>query len=79
VSKRNKISESAEIDDRDRKKWDEKWTAEVAVPLFVEGAGFPSNTMWPGQRSTFIPSGIVIYPTVWPKYTNVTDRQTTVR
>jgi len=28
------------------------------VPLFRgEGAGFPSNTMWPERRPTFIPSG----------------------
>ena len=38
--------------------------------------------MWPGPRPTSIPSGILIHPTVWPQYTNVTDRQgrqTTVR
>jgi len=34
----------------------------------------PSNTMWPGPRSTSVPSGILIHPTVWPEYTNVTDR-----
>jgi len=32
----------------------------------------PSNTLWP----TSVPSGILIYPTVWPQYTNVTDSQT---
>jgi len=45
---------------------------------FHEGAGFPSNTMSPWPRSTSIPthrpSGILIHPTVWPQYTNVTDR-----
>ena len=35
-----------------------------------------SNTMWPGPRPTCMPSFILIHPTVWPQYTNVTDRQT---
>jgi len=39
------------------------------------GPGSPSNTMWPGPRPTAVPSGILIVPTVWPQYTNVTDRQ----
>jgi len=39
-----------------------------ARPFFGRGAGSPSNTMWPG------PSFIMIHPTVWPQYTNVTDR-----
>jgi len=41
---------------------------------FRGGAGSPSNTMWPGPRPTSVPSGILIHPTVWPQYTNVTDR-----
>jgi len=50
------------------------------VPFCVGGAGSPSNTMsphrmWPGPRPTSVPSGILIHPTVWPQYTNVTDRQ----
>ena len=46
------------------------------------GAGSPSNIMWPRPRPTSIRSGVVIRLTVWPQYTNVTDRQdrqTTVR
>ena len=39
-----------------------------------EGAGSPSNTMWPGPRPTCTPSFILIRPTVWPQYTNFTDR-----
>ena len=48
------------------------------------GAGSTSNTMSPGPTSTSLPSGILIHlsmpsfilihPTVWPQYTNVTDR-----
>jgi len=45
-------------------------------PFEGGGAGFPSNTMWPGPRPTCIPSFILIRPIVWPQYTNVTDRQT---
>jgi len=39
-------------------------------------AGSPSKTLSPGPRPTSVPSGVVIIPTVWPQYTNVTDRQT---
>jgi len=46
-----------------------------AVPLLGAGAGSPSDTMWSGPRSACIPSFILIRPTVWPQYTNVTDRQ----
>jgi len=40
------------------------------------GAGFPSNTVWPGLRPTSMPSGNLIHRTVWPQYANVTGRQT---
>jgi len=33
------------------------------------------NTMSPGPRLTSVPSGILFHATVWPQYTNVTDRQ----
>jgi len=46
------------------------------VPLEGVRAGSPSNTMWPGQRPTSKPSFILIHPTVWPQYTNISDRQT---
>jgi len=36
----------------------------AAVPL-SRGAGTPSNTMWTGLRSTSVPSGVFIHPTVW--------------
>ena len=47
------------------------------VPPFFGGgggAGPPSNTMWP--MPTSVPSFILVHPTVWPQYTNITDRQT---
>jgi len=39
------------------------------------GAWFPSNTVWPGPRPTFLPSDILIHPTIWPQYrqTDMTD------
>ena len=46
-----------------------------AVPLWRRGAGSPCKTMWPGPRPTRVPSFILIHPTVWSQYTNVTDRQ----
>jgi len=38
--------------------------------------GSPSNTMSPRPRPTSLPSAVLIHPTVWSQYTNVTDRQT---
>jgi len=45
------------------------------VPISVGGAGSPSNAMWPGPRPTSVPTGILIHPTVWPQYTNVTRQR----
>jgi len=45
-----------------------------AVPLYVGGAGSPSNTMWPEPTPMSRRSGILIHRTVWPQYTNITDR-----
>jgi len=36
---------------------------------FRGGAGSPSNTMWPGPRSTSVPSGVFIHRAVWPQQT----------
>ena len=36
---------------------------------------WPSNTMWLRPRPISMPSFILIHPTVWLQYTNVTDRQ----
>jgi len=46
----------------------------VLSPFWGGGAGSPSNTVWPGPRPTCMPSFILMHPTVWPQYTNVTDR-----
>ena len=48
----------------------------AAVLLPVGESWSPSNTMSPGSRPTSVPSAILIHPTVWPQYTNVTERQT---
>ena len=37
--------------------------------------GSPCNTMRPALRPTCMPSFILIYATVWPQYSNVTQRQ----
>jgi len=43
----------------------------VCAPFFWGGgAGSASNTMWHGRpttRPTFVPSGILIHPAVWPQ------------
>jgi len=49
---------------------------EGLCPFGEGGAGSASNTMWPGPRPTSVPSFILIHPTVWPQYTNVTDSRT---
>jgi len=48
-----------------------------ALPL-LGGAGFPSNNVACAEayQSTTVPSFMLIHPTVWPQYINVTDRQT---
>jgi len=40
-----------------------------AVLLFRERAESPSSTMWPWPTPTFVPSDILIHPTVWPQQT----------
>jgi len=67
VQNRNyKSSAVAEMGDRARARWAEKWGGCCAPFRGGPEAGSPSNTMWPGPRPTPIPSGILIYPTVWP-------------
>ena len=46
----------------------------AAVPLSVGEGGSPFNTLSPGPRPTCIPTGILMQPTVWPQYTNVTEK-----
>jgi len=55
--------------------WVGKWGAPHSL---VVGAGSPSNTMSPGPRPIHVPSGILIYLTVLPRYTNVTCGQDTL-
>jgi len=38
-----------------------------AVPFLRELAGTPSSTMWPGPRSTAVPSGVFNHPAIWPQ------------
>jgi len=40
----------------------------AAVPLSRRD-GTPSNTTWPGPRSTSVSNGVVIHPAVCPKET----------
>ena len=73
----NKSSALAEMGDRARAKWAEKLGGGCCAPFSGEGgAGSPSNIMPLWTRPISVPSGILIHPTVWPQYTNVTDRQT---
>ena len=38
-------------------------------PFLGRGASSQSNIMSPGPRRTSVPSGILIYPLVWPQHT----------
>jgi len=63
----------AQMGDRARAKWAEKWGLLCPFPSW--GQLGPHLTMPPGLRPVSVPSGILIHPTVWPEYTNVTGRQ----
>ena len=53
--------------------------AAVPCPFGGGGAESPCDTVWTRPRPTSVPSIILIHPTVWPQYTNVTDRRQTHR
>jgi len=46
----------------------------AAVPLSRRGLGIHLTAMSPGSRPTSAPSGMLIHRTVWPQYTNISDR-----
>ena len=51
------------------------WAENLGLcPFGGGGAGSPCNTVWLGPRPTCMPSFILIHPTIWPQYTNVTER-----
>jgi len=65
-STQNKCSAVAEMGDR-------LATIDIGLklglcPLCGE-AGSPCNAVWPEPRPTFVPSGILIRPVVWPHQT----------
>jgi len=47
----------------------------AVVPPGGELGPHLTQCMPPGPRPTSVPSGMFIHPTIWPQYTNVTDRQ----
>jgi len=61
----NKSSVLAEMGDRGHNRHGPKRVG-AAVPL-LRRAGTPSNTMWPGPRSTSVPSDVFIHPAIWPQ------------
>jgi len=63
-----KSSAVAEMGDRDHNRHGPKRGGGCCAP-FAGGAGSASNTMWPGTRSTSVPSGVFIHPAVLPQYT----------
>ena len=58
-------------------KWATVWPQQTWVEKRGAGLLYPFrgswvlvyNTMWPGPRSTYLPSGILIHPAVWPQQT----------
>ena len=67
-AKNYKSSAVAEVSDRGHNRQGPKRGWRLLCP-FRGGAGSPSNTMWPGPRSTSVPSGVFIHPVVWPQRT----------
>ena len=61
----NKNSAVAEMGDRGHNRHGPKRRG-AAVSL-SQIARNPSNTKWPGPRSTSVPSGVFIHPAVWPQ------------
>ena len=64
----NKSSAVAEIGDR-LATVDVGQKGRLLCPFAGGGSWAPSNTMWPRPRSTSLPSGILIHPSVWPQQT----------
>jgi len=62
----NKSSAVAEMGDCDHNRHGPKRGEGSAVPL-SRGALTPSVTVWPGPRSTSVPSDVFIHPAVWPQ------------
>jgi len=52
------------------------WGAVVPLSVGELGPQFINTMSSAGPRPTSISGGILIRPTVWPQYTNVTDRET---
>jgi len=65
---KNKSSAVAEMGDSYHNRHGPK-SGGLLCPFHGGGAGSPSNTKWPGPRSTSVPSGVFIHPAVWPQYT----------
>ena len=61
-----KSSAVAEMGDRGHNRHGPKRGGWLLCP-FCRGAGSPSNTMWPGPRSTSVPHGVFIHPDVCPQ------------
>jgi len=68
----NKSSAVSQMGDRGHNRHGPKRGGNSCAP-FAGGAESPSNTMWPGPRSTSVPSGIFIHPTGWPQQTRTTN------
>jgi len=57
--------------------WDllcSKWHLNPSIRLATTDMGRKLRVLWPGPRPTSMPSFILIHPTVWPHFTDVTDR-----
>jgi len=65
ISMLNKSSAVAEMGDCGHNKHGPK--KEGAAVHLSQRARTPSNTMWPGPRSTSVPSGVFIHPAIWPQ------------
>ena len=61
----NKSSAVAEMGDRGHSTC--TWAEKRGCCAPFAGAGTSSSIMWPGPRSTSVPSGVFIRPAIWPQ------------
>jgi len=63
----DKSSAVAEMGDRGHNRHGPKRGGAAVHLSRRAGSGTLSNTMWPGPRSTSVPSGVFTHPDVWPQ------------
>ena len=69
VSGQNTVYKCSAVDETDDRLATTDIGQKLGAVLWGGGAGSPSNTLWPGPRSTSPPSDTLIHIAVWPQQT----------